>query len=150
VNPVLRPAAPVDLADIAALFRRVQEATRPFRPELHTPAEDRAFLGNVIRNDKVWVAEADGAIVGFIGYRSGFVDHLYVDLDRQRRGTGTALLRKAMDDETMLRLWVFQENVAARRFYERHGFRLLRETDGRDNEEKEPDALLEWRRPGSA
>ena len=46
----------------------------------------------------------------------------------------------------MLRLWVFQENVGARRFYERRGFRLVRETDGAGNEEKEPDALLEWRR----
>lgn len=146
----LRPAATYDLAHIAAVFRRVQEATRPFRPDLHTPEEDRAFLGNVIRNDKVWVAEAGGAIVGFIGYRGGFVDHLYVDLGRQGRGIGTALLRKAMDDEPMLRLWVFQANVAARRFYERRGFRLVRETDGRDNEEKEPDALLEWRRQDSA
>jgi putative acetyltransferase len=141
---------PTDLAAIAPLFRRVQEATRPIRPDLHTPEEDLAFLGNVIRNDTVWVAETDGAIAGFIGYRNGFVEHLYVDLGRQGRGIGTALLRKAMDDEAMLRLWVFQENVAARRFYERHGFRLLRETGGRDNEEKEPDALLEWRRQGSA
>jgi ribosomal protein S18 acetylase RimI-like enzyme len=128
----------------------VQEATRPFRPDIHTPEEDRAFLGKLIRNDKVWVAQDGGTIVGFIAYRSGFVDHLYVDLGRQGRGIGTALLQKAMDDEPMLRLWVFQENVAARRFYEGHGFCLLRETDGRDNEEKEPDALLEWRRQRSA
>lgn len=142
----LRPAAADDLADIAVLFRRVREATRPFRPDLHTPEEDRAFLGKVMRNDRLWVAEANGAIVGFIGYRAGFIDHLYVDLGRQGRGIGTALLQKAMDDEPVLRLWVFQENAAARRFYERRGFRLVRETDGRDNEEKQPDALLEWRR----
>lgn len=28
--------------------------------------------------------------------------------------------------------------------YTRHGFRVLKETDGAQNEEKEPDALLEW------
>jgi putative acetyltransferase len=146
VSPTLRPSVPADLAAIAALFRRVQEATRPFRPDLHTSEQDRAFLGNVMQTDRLWVAEADGAIVGFIGYRSGFVDHLYVDLGRQGRGIGTALLQKAMDEEPILRLWVFQENGAARRFYERRGFRLVRETDGHDNEEKAPDALLEWRR----
>jgi hypothetical protein len=37
--------------------------------------------------------------------------------------------------------------VAARRFYERHGLRAVRFTDGTGNEEKTPDALYEWR-PG--
>ena len=40
---------------------------------------------------------------------------------------------------------MFQKNEGARRFYERHGFRLVRLTDGDGNMEKEPDALYEWR-----
>jgi hypothetical protein len=40
--------------------------------------------------------------------------------------------------------WTFQRNKAARRFYERHGFTLVRETDGARNEEKEPDAEYCW------
>ena len=43
-----------------------------------------------------------------------------------------------------LELWVFQKNDGARRFYERHGFRLVRLTDGADNMEREPDALYAW------
>jgi hypothetical protein len=45
-------------------------------------------------------------------------------------------------------LWTFQQNDGARRFYERHGLRLIRLTDGEDNEEKTPDALYAWRRGG--
>jgi RimJ/RimL family protein N-acetyltransferase len=48
-----------------------------------------------------------------------------------------------------LELWVFQRNEGARRFYERHGFRLLKLTDGTGNMEQEPDALYEWR-PGQS
>jgi hypothetical protein len=44
-----------------------------------------------------------------------------------------------------LELWVFQRNEGARRFYERHGFELVRLTDGAGNMEREPDALYEWR-----
>jgi hypothetical protein len=44
-----------------------------------------------------------------------------------------------------LELWVFQKNEGARRFYERHGFRLVRTTNGAGNVEQEPDALYEWR-----
>ncbi len=39
--------------------------------------------------------------------------------------------------------WVFQENDGARRFYERHGFQLVRLTDGAGNTEQEPDARYE-------
>ena len=46
-------------------------------------------------------------------------------------------------------LWTFQRNANARRFYEAHGFALVRETDGSDNEEKEPDALYLWTRDGA-
>jgi hypothetical protein len=52
----------------------------------------------------------------------------------------------AMSDHDCLHLWVFQKNIGARRFYERRGFRAIKETDGTGNEEREPDALVEWRR----
>ncbi len=37
-----------------------------------------------------------------------------------------------------------QRNNRARAFYERHGFRVARMTDGADNEEREPDILYVW------
>ena len=51
-----------------------------------------------------------------------------------------------MEKHAELRLWVFQKNAAAIRFYEARGLRLAEQTDGSGNEEKEPDALYRWRR----
>jgi hypothetical protein len=45
-----------------------------------------------------------------------------------------------------VRLWTFQKNAAAIRFYLAHGFREVERTDGSRNEEREPDILLEWAR----
>ena len=45
-----------------------------------------------------------------------------------------------------LSLWTFQQNARARRFYAKHGFVAVVETDGLDNEEKLPDVLYRWRR----
>jgi len=42
----------------------------------------------------------------------------------------------------------FQRNARARRFYEARGFRLIEETDGARNEEREPDARYLWARTG--
>jgi hypothetical protein len=46
-----------------------------------------------------------------------------------------------------VRLWTFQRNTRSRLFYALQGFREVRRTDGQGNEEREPDVLLEWRRP---
>ena len=54
---------------------------------------------------------------------------------------GSSLLAKAFEQANPeIRLWVFQENLPARKFYERHGFTLEFETDGIHNMEKVPDA----------
>ena len=45
-----------------------------------------------------------------------------------------------------LRLWVFQKNTPAIRFYTRRGFGRVELTNGSGNEVHEPDALYEWRR----
>ena len=71
---------------------------------------------------------------------------LYVHPGAQGRGVGSALLDLAKTTGDRLQLWTFQRNLAARRFYERHGFVLVEETDGARNEEREPDALYRWTR----
>ena len=62
----------------------------------------------------------------------------------QSQGIGRALLAVAMSREPPLRLWVFQRNAAAIRFYCAQGFREIERTDGSRNEEHEPDMLMEW------
>jgi ribosomal protein S18 acetylase RimI-like enzyme len=116
-------------------------------PVLHTEEDNRKFIRDVmLPNNEVWVAEVDGRVVGFAGLGDDLLRHLWVRPDAQNRGTGAALLDKAKERRPDgFRLWVFQKNTGARRFYERHGFTLVELTDGQRNEEKEPDALYEWR-----
>ena len=92
------------------------------------------------------VGEVDSKLVAFCAYREGWLDHLYVLPEYQRRALGTALLNDAMHASSELQLWVFQRNEGARRFYERNGFELIELTDGSSNEEHEPDARYLWRR----
>jgi hypothetical protein len=78
--------------------------------------------------------------------------------DDAPRGEGdpTARLRRARAEDADrakarrpdgLGLWTFQVNAPAIRFYLRHGFRIIRRTDGAGNEEREPDLRMEWRPP---
>jgi hypothetical protein len=74
-----------------------------------------------------------------------WLEQLYVDPDAQGRGIGRALLdtaRKASPGGLLLH--VFTRNVRARRFYEAAEFALTEQSDGRRNEEREPDCTYAW------
>ena len=109
------------------------------------------IAARIREHEEVWVAEEDGRLVGFLGIEASrnlggaaVLEKLYVEPSVQNRGVGSALLDKAKElRPEELYLWVFQKNPA-RRLYERHGFELVRLTDGADNMEREPDALYRW------
>jgi ribosomal protein S18 acetylase RimI-like enzyme len=140
----LRRAAACEVDEIARIHLASRRVAMPWLPVLHSEVEVRHFFADrVMRECEVWVAEGD-AVLGSCAFREGWVEHLYVDPSAQGAGVGSALLAKAMASGRALKLWVFQRNLPAIRFYEARGFQLVRKTDGSDNEEKEPDALYAW------
>ena len=145
----IRRAGAADADAVAATFTASFAGLLAFLPRLHTPEEDRAFFASAIAEREIWIAEEDGAVLGLAAIHGDELSHLYVRPQDQHGGVGGALLdlvkRERPDGFT---LWVFQQNEGARRFYERHGLRLVRETDGSENEERTPDALYEWRPAG--
>ncbi|MEI9894964.1 MAG: GNAT family N-acetyltransferase [Chthoniobacter sp.] len=146
-----RPATMDDLPNVANIHRLAFFAAMPHMPVLHTPEEDLNFYTTgVFSSAEIRVLELSDIVVGFIVYRPGWIDHLYIHPSLQHRGLGGRLLTQLQASSDSLRLWTFQCNDGARRFYEKHGFRIERETDGDGNEEKQPDILYVWQRDGNA
>lgn len=145
----LRRARLDESDDVAALYRRVANAEWSFVLP-HTPADDRRFFRETIFGHcVVWGAYESGRIIGFCAVRRGWIDHLHVERTRHGEGVGSALLTTSLRGRRRVQLWTFQVNARSRRFYAHHGFKKVRLTDGAENEEHEPDVLLEWRRRGS-
>ena len=140
---MIRRATSDDADALGALFARARDEMS-YLPRI--PDDDRPKLGGwIVERHEVWVAADDDGIAGFAGLSPGWLDHLYVEPALQGRGLGGALLGHAQALRPRgLQLWVFQRNEGARRFYERHGFRLVELTDGAGNQEGEPDARYEW------
>ena len=142
---MIRPATGADADAIAAVYVPSFRSLS-FLPVVHSDDEIRAWIRDVLLpSQEVWLAEEDGRVVGVAALSADALDQLYVHPDAQRRGVGAELLATAKARRPNgFTLWVFQQNTGARRFYERHGCRLVRLTDGSGNEERTPDALYEW------
>jgi len=141
----LRQANLKDIPSIVETRRRSYFTAMPHMPRLHTVSEDVAFFTNsVYPSATLWVVEEEQAVVGFIAYRTEWIDQLYIDPLHQHSGLGSKLLSLAKSANSSLSLWTFQCNQRARNFYEKQGFQAIKMTDGSDNEERQPDILYNW------
>ncbi|HSI11265.1 MAG TPA: GNAT family N-acetyltransferase [Chthoniobacter sp.] len=144
---MLRRARMEDMPDVAKIHRLAFFTAMPHMPVLHNPEEDLNFYTTgVFTSSEIWVAEFTDVVAGFIAFRDGLVEQLYVVPKSQRLGIGSSLLSLAKSMSDSLQVWTFQCNEGARHFYEKHGFRAVQETNGARNEERQPDMLYFWER----
>ncbi|MBT2185512.1 GNAT family N-acetyltransferase [Sphingobium nicotianae] len=132
-----------DLA--AAISRRAMRTVPCFDETLHSPQEDRDFWReHIFPTCEIWGAFEKDVLLGQAAVSEGWVHQLHVDPIGQGRGIGSALLAALKIGMPDIQLWTFQANHGARRFYERHGFIAVEQTDGSRNEEREPDVRYRW------
>jgi len=152
---MIRLADTQDAHEIGELFLASRKKHVSFAPLAHSDAEVRDWIRDtVIPGGGVFVYCERDVIVGFVAIseHDGFswVDQLYVGPACVGRRYGAFLLSHAKGLlKPPIRVYTFQQNEGARRFYRREGFRDIHLSDGSLNEEQCPDVLLEWR-PKSA
>jgi putative acetyltransferase len=135
-------------ADAAmAVQRAAMRATLPGLREPHTAAEDAAWIRGIFASHSVWLAVDGSRVIGIASRRGEWLDQLYLAPGCTGAGTGKRLLDtilvEAATSLSILRLWTFQRNAGARRFYEHNGFTAVEFGDGTGNEEGEPDVRYE-------
>jgi GNAT superfamily N-acetyltransferase len=151
--PAIRPAVAADAARVAEILLASRAAHLPFALLAHTPDEVRAWVAQVlVPAGGVRVLAVAGVLRAMSAHAldngGGWIEQLYVEPGHTGAGLGAQLLGQALAELDAagahpVRLWCFQANTGARRFYERHGFVAVAFTDGRDNEEGCPDVLYE-------
>jgi GNAT superfamily N-acetyltransferase len=141
----IRPALPSDyrrLAEIHVLGRYDMS----YLPHVHAFTSVEKWMREIVVPSRTALAaEADGGVVAYAWLHEGWLRGLYVHPSYQRRGIGAQLLSELKKIAgNGLNLWVFEANEGAIRFYERHGAKTVRTTDGSGNEEKLPDRLMSF------
>ncbi len=147
----LRKATLSDAKAIANVYLASRKEFIAFAALAHSDESIYKWIyETLIPTTQVTVAEENGVIVGMMALskneEAGWIDQLYLLPGSVGQGIGTLLITAAKFTlGSPIRLHTFQQNIAARRFYERHGFQEIACSDGRANEEHCPDVLYEWR-----
>lgn len=122
----------------------------PYAPSAHPEHEVREWVAtHLVASGGVVVAELVERVVGVMATSTvdgqSWITQMAVEPGLVGRGIGSDLLAFALNAlPPPVHLWTFQQNVGARRFYERHGFEAVRFTDGQGNEERCPDVLYQY------
>ncbi|KAM3098847.1 GNAT family N-acetyltransferase [Phormidesmis sp. 146-12] len=146
-----RSATPSDADAVAQVYLSSRKAFVPFAPIAHSEAAVYEWIRDIlIPGSQVTVVERDNKIIGMMALSTtegtGWIDQLYLHPDVVGQKIGTKLIERAKAElGSPIRLYTFQENQGAIRFYERHGFKAVQYRDGSENEENCPDILYEWR-----
>ncbi len=148
----LRRATRADAAALAALHVQSRAAHWPFLPPPPLHEVEQWLRNTMLPQGGTWVLHDGDTALGFVSLETHddgvlWIRNLYVAADCVGSGLGTQLLSFAMSPEQRqgrtVRLWTFQANTMARRFYENHGFVAVLFTDGNENMERCPDVLYE-------
>ncbi len=146
----IRPARSGESDLIADVFLRSWKTLTPDIPIGHTDDQVRAWMRDSVMVEKrVTVATQGDEVIAMMALsedgEGGWIDHLYVAPEHAGHGVGTALVKHALDVlPAPVRLYTFQCNERARRFYEARGFRVEKLGDGSGNEQKLPDVMYRW------
>ena len=146
-----RPATAADAARVTEVYLASRKTFLPFAPLAHSDEDVARWVAEMlIPSGILTVAVENREVIGLMalvrGEGIGWIEQLYLHPAAVAHGIGTQLLDRAKRElGAPIRLYTFQANAGARRFYERHGFRALAFGDGSTNEEGCPDVLYEWR-----
>lgn len=125
----VRPAAREDIPALAAIAEASYRAAfATILEEDVLAGRDAAFFAGRFEEawDRMLVACSNDVPAGFLLMTDGHIDMLFMDPAVSGKGGGALLLHEA-ERCGARSLECFRDNVAARRFYERHGWRMDRD-----------------------
>ena len=119
-----RPLVEADIPAISRVHRRACLIAYRFMNWSYSEREVQDWYAGKFHEWDWGTVADDSDVVGFVAVSGAHIDQLFVDPDRQATGIGTTLLCAAPARmPPSVTLHVFEANMPARRFYERHGFR---------------------------
>ena len=123
---MLRQAEQKDLSRIMEIWLEGNLQAHGFIDPTYWTGHLQEVQAAISRAD-VWVWEENGRTEAFAGAVGNYLAGLFVSGTQRGRGIGSQLLEHITQQRPRLTLHVYSRNTGAVRFYERHGFVLVKE-----------------------
>lgn len=105
---------------------RMEELMSENLEQVFVAFRDAPYL-DYLMSCKIFLAFEDVKLVGFIGFKPGKIEFIYVDPDKQGRGIATMLMEKALNElKRPIKLEVFINNKQAKSLYKKFGFKTIK------------------------
>lgn len=123
--PGIRKVANAEHPQILELWERSVRKSHDFLNEQDIIDYRVLMEAQYLRRIKLYAAEENGVMKGFIGLSGSQIRLLFISPDSLRMGFGKKLLNFAIREKQMTQVDVNGQNTAAYRFYYSAGFRIV-------------------------
>lgn len=129
----IRPYQPADWSRICTIHdtARLDELKLTVGTDAFLTLEQTAENEGLF-DDKLYVAEVDGTVQGFVAYSDEELAWLYVDPAAYKKGIGRALVRHAVSDSApTMEIELLEGNAPALALYLSEGFEVTERIEGK-------------------
>ena len=116
-----------DLEDILNIWYQASTLAHPFLDDAFVEKVKKDMREIYIPGSERWVYEDKGKVIGFIAMLGNEIGGLFVLPDHQSKGVGTQLVNFINGLLEELEVEVFTKNRIGRAFYDKYGFKVIKE-----------------------
>lgn len=133
---MIRTYQETDIEAILNVWYQASLLAHPFLDAAFLEKEAQHIRDIYMPNTQTWIYEKDQKIAGFIAMMGNEVGAIFVHPDFHGQGIGTQLMHYVAQFHATLEVEVFEKNVIGRAFYDKYGFKTIKERIHEDTQER--------------
>jgi putative acetyltransferase len=139
---MIRQATNTDFPELADIYHDASLLAHPFIDPEFIAKDRHRVRDEYLPLNQSFVYEKYGNILGFISLTGDHINGLFIKIDAQRLGIGTALLNHVKERHNKLELCCFVDNYSAQRFYFAQQFEIV--TEQKNEELPFEEYVMRW------
>lgn len=124
---MIRKYEETDFEDLIRVWKSASRIATPFLSEEFLERETITIRNVYMPIAETWVVEVEEKFIGFLALIENEVGAIFIDPNCQGKGYGKALMDNAKSLRPYLELDVFKDNPIGRAFYDKYGFKFVKE-----------------------
>ena len=124
---MIRKYNETEIPRLINIWEEASTKAHPFLSTAFTQMVKKAMTEMYLPNSDTWVFEESNEIIGFISMLENEIGGLFVDPKHHSKGIGTSLVSHIKQFHKVLEVEVFEKNKIGKPFYEKYGFKLIKE-----------------------